>query len=109
LQRAVAQAGDTILGRGVQHLARLRLGKCQGPPGAPSKKNATGTFRICEMCCSRLALMRFFPFLNLLERQIERAGQRFLAQPQHFSPHPHAISEMLVDSRIGNLCHVDTQ
>jgi hypothetical protein len=61
------------------------------------------------MCCSRLALMRFFPFLNLLERQIERAGQRFLAQPQHFSPHPHAISEMLVDSRIGNLCHVDTQ
>jgi hypothetical protein len=32
-----------------------------------------------------------------------------MGQPQHFSPHPHAISDMLIDSRIGILCHVHTQ
>jgi hypothetical protein len=37
-----------------------------------------------------------------VERQIERAGQRLQGQPQHFSPHPHPISDMLVDRRIGN-------
>src|SRR6266853_157972 len=30
--------------------------------GAPSKKNATGTCRIWEICCSRLAPIRFVPF-----------------------------------------------
>jgi hypothetical protein len=34
---------------------------------------------------------------------------RFLGQPQHFSPHPHPISDMPVDSRLGILCHVRTQ
>jgi hypothetical protein len=55
------------------------------------------------------AVFSVFVFLNLLERQIERVGQRFLGQPQHFSPHPHPISDMPVDSRIGIPCHVDTQ
>jgi hypothetical protein len=35
---------------------------CPGTCGAPSKKNDTGTCRICEICCSRLAPMRFVPF-----------------------------------------------
>src|SRR6266478_2585133 len=30
--------------------------------GAPSKKNATGTCRICEICCRRLAPTRLVPF-----------------------------------------------
>src|SRR5216684_7249936 len=30
--------------------------------GAPSKKNATGTCRIWDICCNRLAPMRFVPF-----------------------------------------------
>src|SRR5471032_1360705 len=30
--------------------------------GAPSKKNETGTCRILEICCSRLAPMRLVPF-----------------------------------------------
>jgi hypothetical protein len=50
-----------------------------------------------------------FVFLNLLERQSERLAQRFLGQPQHFSPHPQPISDMLVDSRIGILGHVHAQ
>ena len=31
-------------------------------PVTPSKKNATGTFKICEMCWRRLAPIRFVPF-----------------------------------------------
>jgi hypothetical protein len=34
---------------------------CPGSCGAPSKKNGTGICRISEMCCRRLAPMRFFP------------------------------------------------
>src|SRR5947209_14770432 len=30
--------------------------------GAPSKKNATGTCRMWEICCNRLAPIRFVPF-----------------------------------------------
>ena len=30
--------------------------------GAPSKKNATGTCRMWEICCSRLAPIRLVPF-----------------------------------------------
>ena len=37
-------------------------GDCPGTFGAPSKKNATGTCRMCEICCSRLAPIRFVPF-----------------------------------------------
>src|ERR1041385_8116311 len=32
------------------------------PVGAPSKKNDTGTCRICAICCNRLAPMRLVPF-----------------------------------------------
>jgi hypothetical protein len=42
------------------------------PPGAPSKKNATGTLRICESGTD--AVCSVFIFLNLLERQGERVG-----------------------------------
>jgi hypothetical protein len=40
------------------------------------------------------AVFSVFVFLNLLERQIERVGQRFLGQPQHFSPHGPTVKEI---------------
>ena len=43
--------------------------------GAPSKKNATGTCRIWDICCNRLAPMR----LHLLEGEAECGTQLFLA------------------------------
>src|ERR1700690_772062 len=36
--------------------------ECPGIFGAPSKKNDTGTCRILEICCRRLAPMRLGPF-----------------------------------------------
>src|SRR3984885_11879933 len=33
-----------------------------GAPGAPSKKNSTGTRRMCAICCNRLAPTRLMPF-----------------------------------------------
>src|SRR5580692_4518605 len=33
-----------------------------GTPGAPSKKNSTGTWRMCAICCNRLAPTRLMPF-----------------------------------------------
>ena len=69
-------------------------------PGALSKKKGTGTCRIWDMCCSRLAPMRLAPFsyfLNLLERQSKRVRKVCLAHFEHQAPHPHAAADMPVD------------
>ena len=38
------------------------LNNCGGCNLACAPKNATGTCRICDMCCKRLAPIRFVPF-----------------------------------------------
>ena len=50
--------GDVVGNRG---LRRAVLALLAGPE-TPSKKKETGTFRIWEMCCSRLAPIRLVPF-----------------------------------------------
>src|SRR5215475_9120981 len=54
----VARNSDTYAGDGVAPFSSDWPGRC----GAPSKKNGTGTCRIWEICCKRLAPMRFVPF-----------------------------------------------
>ena len=60
-EREPFRGGEEIgnVGRGGKVLA-CRLGACRS--GAPSKKNSTGTWRMCAICCSRLAPIRFVPF-----------------------------------------------
>ena len=50
------------------------------------------------MCCRRLALTRFLPFLvlNLLECQPEGVPEIALAHIEHEPPHAHAAPHMFV-------------
>ena len=60
----------------------------------------TGTCRMWEICCNRLAPMRLVPllvFLHLLERKAEFISQIGLAHVQHDSAHSHPIADVFID------------
>ena len=70
------------------------------PPGAPSKKNETGTPRIVEICCSRLAPIRLVPFSYFWTcwKVRPRASPSFSwLMPMSTAAHPDPAADMLVD------------
>src|SRR4029077_209935 len=54
----VARNSETWASDGVTAASGL----APGTLGAPSKKNSTGTLRMCAICCNRLAPTRLMPF-----------------------------------------------
>ena len=48
--------------RSIGDLLEAAFGPMVAMDGAPSKKNSTGMPRMLEICCSRLAPIRFVPF-----------------------------------------------
>src|SRR5450830_184063 len=74
-------------------------------PGAPSKKNGTGTGRMLEHLLQPArtdAVGALLVFLHLLKGQAEGVAELFLTHAQHHPPHAHARAHMLID-RIGYL------
>ena len=79
-----------------------------GTCGAPSKKNDTGTCKICEICCKPAgadAVGALLVFLHLLKGQAERVSELLLAHAQHHPAHAHPAADMLVDRIGGFLCY----
>src|SRR5262249_86653 len=78
----------------------LRLEPCGAEAfGAPSKKNSTGTCRIWEICCNRLAGDAggaSLVFLHLLEAETEGGNQVFLAHCKQNTAHPHPAADVPV-------------
>ena len=73
-------------------------------PGTPSKKNSTGTWRMCAICCNRLAPTRLTPFSYFWICWKVRSrpfGQVGLRHAEHQAAHPYTRADIFV-SRIGS-------